>query len=99
MLKSISGGTNALEKAINGEELSYDDGLDLMVNENLFLLEWLRTVFERRLREKILPLLHHITLITLTFVWPAVRYVPFIEKVMIGLVHSFYRTDQYESLE
>ena len=38
MLKSISGGTNALEKAINGEELSYDDGLDLMVNENLFLL-------------------------------------------------------------
>ena len=38
MLKSISGGTNALEKAINGEELSYDDGLDLMINENLFLL-------------------------------------------------------------
>jgi aminodeoxyfutalosine synthase len=38
LLKSISGGTNALEKAINGEELSYDDGLDLMVNENLFLL-------------------------------------------------------------
>ena len=38
MLKSIAGGTNALEKAINGEELSYDDGLELMVHENLFLL-------------------------------------------------------------
>jgi aminodeoxyfutalosine synthase len=38
LLQSISGGTNAIEKAMNGEELSYDDGLELMVKENLFLL-------------------------------------------------------------
>lgn len=34
----ISGGTAALEKALAGEELSYSDGLQLMQEENLFLL-------------------------------------------------------------
>lgn len=39
MLKSSAeGGTRALEKALAGEELSFDDGVDLMLNENLFLL-------------------------------------------------------------
>lgn len=40
MLKSIggSGGTPALEKAMAGQELSYNDGLQLMNEENLFLL-------------------------------------------------------------
>lgn len=32
------GGTPALEKALAGEELSYDDGVQLMKEENLFLL-------------------------------------------------------------
>ncbi|HEY7507715.1 MAG TPA: radical SAM protein [Nitrososphaera sp.] len=32
------GGTPALEKALAGEELSYDDGVQLMNEENLFLL-------------------------------------------------------------
>ncbi|MEO9294462.1 MAG: radical SAM protein [Nitrososphaera sp.] len=32
------GGTAALEKALAGEELSYDDGVQLMKEENLFLL-------------------------------------------------------------
>ena len=38
MLKSIQGGTNALEKALAGDELSYQDGIQLMKEENLFLL-------------------------------------------------------------
>ncbi|HEX9320022.1 MAG TPA: radical SAM protein [Nitrososphaeraceae archaeon] len=38
MLQSITGGTEALEKALNGEELSYKDGTELLVDENLFLL-------------------------------------------------------------
>ena len=42
MLKSIRGsdgvGTPALEKAMAGQELSYNDGLQLMNEENLFLL-------------------------------------------------------------
>ena len=32
------GGTAALEKALAGEELSYEDGVQLMNDENLFLL-------------------------------------------------------------
>ncbi|MGH9991971.1 MAG: radical SAM protein [Nitrososphaera sp.] len=35
---TFAGGTRALEKAISGEELSYDDGVQLMGDENLFLL-------------------------------------------------------------
>ncbi|MGI0037335.1 MAG: radical SAM protein, partial [Nitrososphaera sp.] len=39
MLKSnAEGGTPALEKALAGEELSYTDGVQLMQQENLFLL-------------------------------------------------------------
>lgn len=34
----IAGGTEALEKALAGEELSYEDGVQLMKEENLFLL-------------------------------------------------------------
>jgi len=35
---TVVGGTLALEKALAGEELSYDDGIQLMNEENLFLL-------------------------------------------------------------
>lgn len=35
---TINGGTPALEKALAGEELSYNDGMQLMNEENLFLL-------------------------------------------------------------
>ena len=35
---TFSGGTPALEKALGGEELSYNDGVQLMNEENLFLL-------------------------------------------------------------
>jgi aminodeoxyfutalosine synthase len=38
LLTHISGGTPALEKALAGEELSYEDGVQLMNDENLFLL-------------------------------------------------------------
>jgi aminodeoxyfutalosine synthase len=34
----VSGGTLALEKALSGTELSYSDGVQLMTEENLFLL-------------------------------------------------------------
>jgi len=35
---TLSGGTPALEKALAGEELSYNDGVQLVEEENLFLL-------------------------------------------------------------
>jgi len=35
---AVAGGTPALEKALAGEELSYDDGVQLINEENLFLL-------------------------------------------------------------
>ncbi|HUG97354.1 MAG TPA: radical SAM protein, partial [Nitrososphaera sp.] len=35
---TVAGGTPALEKALAGEELSYSDGVQLMNDENLFLL-------------------------------------------------------------
>jgi aminodeoxyfutalosine synthase len=38
LLKSIAGETPALEKALAGEELSYRDGVQLLKEENLFLL-------------------------------------------------------------
>jgi aminodeoxyfutalosine synthase len=38
LLKGIARGTDALEKALAGEELSYKDGVQLMNDENLFLL-------------------------------------------------------------
>ena len=38
MLRSITRGTPALEKALEGEELSYHDGVQLINEENLFLL-------------------------------------------------------------
>ena len=36
--KNLSAGTHALEKSLAGEELDYDDGVQLMKEENLFLL-------------------------------------------------------------
>ncbi|MGC2383481.1 MAG: radical SAM protein [Nitrososphaeraceae archaeon] len=38
MLSNIQGATNALEKALAGEELSFEDGLQLIKEENLFSL-------------------------------------------------------------
>ena len=35
---SVAGGTPALEKALAGEELSYGDGVQLISEENVFLL-------------------------------------------------------------
>lgn len=35
---TVKGGTDALEKALAGEELSYKDGIQLMNEENIFLL-------------------------------------------------------------
>jgi aminodeoxyfutalosine synthase len=38
LLSNIQGATNALEKALAGEELSFEDGLQLIKEENLFSL-------------------------------------------------------------
>ena len=38
MLSNIQGATNALERALAGEELSFQDGLQLIREENLFSL-------------------------------------------------------------
>src|SRR4029078_9263978 len=38
LLQSISGSSNAVEKVIHGEELSFNDGLELLNNENVFVL-------------------------------------------------------------
>jgi len=38
LLQSISGSSNAVEKVIHGEELSFNDGLELLNSENVFVL-------------------------------------------------------------
>ena len=38
MSKILTKPTSSLEKAMNGEELTFNDGVNLMKNENLFLL-------------------------------------------------------------
>lgn len=38
MLNSLVNGSRALERALAGEELSFNDGLELMNNDNIFLL-------------------------------------------------------------
>jgi len=38
MLNSLVNGSRALERALVGEELSFNDGLELMSNDNIFLL-------------------------------------------------------------
>ncbi|HEX7208571.1 MAG TPA: radical SAM protein, partial [Nitrososphaeraceae archaeon] len=50
MLTHISGGTPALEKALAGEELSYKDGVQLMNDENLFLLGSVADRIRKRLK-------------------------------------------------
>jgi aminodeoxyfutalosine synthase len=50
LLPYISGGTPALEKALAGEELSYEDGVQLMNDENLFLLASVADRIRKRLK-------------------------------------------------
>ena len=50
LLTHISGGTPALEKALAGEELSYVDGVQLMNDENLFLLGSIADRIRKRLK-------------------------------------------------
>jgi aminodeoxyfutalosine synthase len=50
LLTHISGGTPALEKALAGEELSYEDGVQLMNDENLFLLGSVADRIRKRLK-------------------------------------------------
>src|SRR3954454_9190956 len=50
LLTHISGGTPALEKALAGEELSYGDGIQLMNDENLFLLGSVADRIRKRLK-------------------------------------------------
>ncbi len=50
MLTHISGGTPALEKALAGEELLYEDGVQLMYDENLFSLGSVADRIRKRLK-------------------------------------------------
>ena len=49
MLQSYAGNSNAVEKVIHGEELSCNDGLDLMNNENVFVLGAAANLIKKKL--------------------------------------------------
>ena len=49
MLQSIAGSSNALEKVIHGEALSFNDGMDLMKNENVFTLGAAANLIKKKL--------------------------------------------------
>ena len=49
MLQSYAGNSNAVEKVIHGEELSCNDGLDLMNNENVFVLGAVANLIKKKL--------------------------------------------------
>ena len=54
MLQSIAGSSNALEKAIHGEELSFNDGLELINNENVFVLGAAANLIKKKLTGNII---------------------------------------------
>jgi len=49
LLQSYASNSNAVEKVINGEELSCNDGLDLMNNENVFVLGAAANLIKKKL--------------------------------------------------
>ena len=49
MLEQIVGHSDALDKAISGEELSFDDGMDLMNYENIHMLGAVADVSRKKL--------------------------------------------------
>jgi len=49
LLHSYAGNSNAVEKVIHGEELSCNDGLDLMNNENVFVLGAAANLIKKKL--------------------------------------------------
>jgi aminodeoxyfutalosine synthase len=49
LLQSYAGNSNAVEKVIHGEELSCNDGLDLMNNENVFVLGAAANLIKKKL--------------------------------------------------
>jgi len=49
LLQSYAGNSNAVEKVIHGEELSCNDGLDLMDNENVFVLGAAANLIKKKL--------------------------------------------------
>ena len=54
MLQSIAGSSNALEKAIHGEELSFNDGLEIINNENVFVLGAAANLIKKKLTGNII---------------------------------------------
>jgi aminodeoxyfutalosine synthase len=49
LLQSYAGNSNAVEKVIHGEELSCNDGLDLINNENVFVLGATANLIKKKL--------------------------------------------------
>jgi aminodeoxyfutalosine synthase len=54
LLQSIAGSSNALEKAIHGEELSFNDGLELINNENVLVLGAAANLIKKKLTDNII---------------------------------------------
>jgi aminodeoxyfutalosine synthase len=54
LLQSIAGRSNALEKVLHGEELSFNDGLELINNENVFVLGAAANLIKKKLAGNII---------------------------------------------
>ena len=82
MLEKLIKDSRALERAIAGEELSYNDGLELMQYDNLFMMgaaaDWVRQKYVG----DTVTLQPHTILIIQTCVLQAAKCVPFTEKEM-----------------
>ena len=49
MLEELVGGATAIEHAINGEELTFDDGIEILNDDNLHVLVQQQILFEKNL--------------------------------------------------
>nr|AIF24456.1 radical SAM domain-containing protein [uncultured marine thaumarchaeote SAT1000_31_A02] len=83
MLEKLIGESKALERAIAGEELNMQDGLELMKYDNIYTIGAVADAIRKNLLVIKLHSLRHRILITLMFVLPVVRYAHFTEKKMM----------------
>ena len=60
MLEKLIKDSNALQKAISGEELSYNDGIELMQYDNLYMMGAAADLIRKNELAIQLPLQHHI---------------------------------------
>lgn len=82
LLKSIAGETPSLEKALAGEELSYRDGVQLLKEENLFLLGLVADKIRKNLKGNTVTFVSSYYLNYTNVCAPVVLCVHFTEKAM-----------------